>query len=255
MEWPQMRKQMIRVKQVFNLETIREDEEDEVVFAPAGAIAKQGSLHVSHTTAQKLIGGLDDLKSNHSHVMEVKEKAKTTLEAAHKNHTEMKRQIAELKTVNDKYQQQTEVLEQERASLKANYTVLSEAENRAIKKNWEDSRQDCIRRGADLVVIDRPEEQTFVSHTIETMVTGKYFWDNSFWIGLKDEEVEGTWVWINNVTEVEQRYWIQGEPNNYGPSTGEDCAAFVNIKNPRQTWYDASCSEEKHWLCETEPNT
>ncbi|CAG10612.1 unnamed protein product [Tetraodon nigroviridis] len=214
MEWLQMRKQMIRVKQVFNLETIRE-----------GAIAKQGSLHVSHATAQKLIGGLDDLKSNHSHVMEVKEKAKTTLEAAHKNHTEMKRQIAELKTVNDKYQQQTEVLEQERASLKANYTVLMEScgcpskwiyyngscylfsysENTAIKKNWEDSRQDCIRRGADLVVIDRPEEQTFVSHTIETMKTGKYIWENSFWIGLKDEEVEGTWMWINNVTEVEQR--------------------------------------------------
>lgn len=49
------------------------------------------------------------------------------------------------------------------------------------------------------------------------------------------------------------RYWIPGEPNNYGPSTGEDCAAFVNIKHPRQTWFDASCSEQMDWLCEAEP--
>lgn len=48
------------------------------------------------------------------------------------------------------------------------------------------------------------------------------------------------------------RYWIQGEPNNYG-SLGEDCAAFLNIKHPRQSWFDASCSEEKDWLCEGEP--
>lgn len=102
--------------------------QDEVVLTSTGAKAKQGSLQVSHAAAAELIGGLDDLRSNHSNVMEARDEAKMALHTALKNHTQIKRQIAELKAVNDNYQKQTEVLEKERASLKANYTALSEAE-------------------------------------------------------------------------------------------------------------------------------
>lgn len=102
--------------------------QDEAVLTSAGATAKQGSLQVSHAAAAKLIGGLEDLKSNHSNVMEAREEAKTALDTALKNHTQIKRQIADLKAVNDRYQRQTEALETEKASLKANYTALSEAE-------------------------------------------------------------------------------------------------------------------------------
>lgn len=44
-----------------------------------------------------------------------------------------------------------------------------------------------------------------MSHLIETMKLGRHFTDSSFWLGLRDTEVEGTWVWLNNVTDVEQR--------------------------------------------------
>ena len=47
--------------------------------------------------------------------------------------------------------------------------------------------------------------QEFVSDTIDNMRSGRDVWLNGFWIGLHDTETEGTWVWINNVTEVEQR--------------------------------------------------
>ncbi|KAG8013671.1 hypothetical protein GBF38_022151 [Nibea albiflora] len=90
-----------------------------------------------------------------------------------------------------------------------------------------DSRANCITRGADLV-IDNEEEQVdfcllnftiktfkffyffhkqkFVGDTIENMkVSSSNEWKNAFWVGLRDTEIEGTWVWINNVTEVEQR--------------------------------------------------
>lgn len=97
-------------------------------FTSAGAKARQGSLHDSHAAAAELLGGLDNLTSNHSNVVEARDTAKTALDTAVQSHAQMKKQIAELKVVNDKYQRQTEVMEKEKASLKANYTALGEAE-------------------------------------------------------------------------------------------------------------------------------
>lgn len=174
-------------------------------FTSAGAKARQGSLHDSHAAAAELLGGLDDLMSNHSDVVEARDTAKSALDTAVQTHAQMKKQIAELKVINDKYQRQTEGMEKEKAGLKANYTALGEAEllvdrcrwscsniyadisfflpvescgcpsswthfmsscylfsfteSRSLKKNWDDSRVDCIRREADLVIVDTPEEQ------------------------------------------------------------------------------------------------
>uniref|UniRef100_A0A669EPB5 C-type lectin domain-containing protein n=2 Tax=Oreochromis niloticus TaxID=8128 RepID=A0A669EPB5_ORENI len=53
--------------------------------------------------------------------------------------------------------------------------------------SWDAARKDCRDRGADLVVIDSPEEQTLLS-----MITIK-----NAWIGLNDKEQEGTWKWVD----------------------------------------------------------
>ncbi|XP_035770269.1 CD209 antigen-like protein A [Neolamprologus brichardi] len=55
-----------------------------------------------------------------------------------------------------------------------------------ISDSWNAARMDCRARGGDLVVIDSPEEQNFLS-TITTDV----------WIGLNDKEQEGTWKWVD----------------------------------------------------------
>ncbi|KAM3862196.1 C-type lectin domain family 4 member E-like [Diretmus argenteus] len=55
--------------------------------------------------------------------------------------------------------------------------------------SWARSRQDCRDRGADLVVIDSPEEQAFLT----TLTSGPTF----IWIGLSDDKEEGTWKWID----------------------------------------------------------
>ncbi|KAJ8256380.1 hypothetical protein COCON_G00185320 [Conger conger] len=54
-------------------------------------------------------------------------------------------------------------------------------------KSWMNSRRDCVRQGADLVIIESQEEQEFIT---------KYTQDFN-WIGLSDSETEGTWLWVD----------------------------------------------------------
>ncbi|XP_074517287.1 asialoglycoprotein receptor 1-like [Sebastes fasciatus] len=241
-----------------------------VVIGINCAKVTEGSLQASHSAATQLINDLNYLRSNYSDVIKAEEEAKNALERALKNHTQIKVQIEKQKTINDNYHRQFEALRTEQISLQSNISALegscgiclsgwihlnsscyffSSTESSTTPKNWHDSRADCIGRGADLVVIDNQEEQKLVSLTIEPMEDG-HAW-KGYWIGLTDTEIEGQWVWINNVTEVEQKYWMDGEPNDRGHQ-GEDCGVTVySSDNPWQTRIDAGCyRHKKYWICE-----
>uniref|UniRef100_A0A669CAH3 C-type lectin domain-containing protein n=1 Tax=Oreochromis niloticus TaxID=8128 RepID=A0A669CAH3_ORENI len=244
-----------------------------VVLGINCAKVKEDSLHISNPAVTQLFNELDYLRSNHSDVIEAEEEAKKALESAINNHKEVKVKIEQLKTVNDGYQKQMQALQMEKANLKSNISALegscggclpgwalfnsscyffSYTESSTVKKNWHQSREDCGSRGSDLVVIDDQEEQKFVSSKIQNMKTSDQWWQNGFWIGITDIETEDRWVWINNVTEVEQRYWMDGEPNDQG-TNGEDCGVAVSsIFNPWKTRYDGRCNwHNLHWICET----
>ncbi|XP_008398468.1 C-type lectin domain family 4 member E-like [Poecilia reticulata] len=242
-----------------------------VVLGFKCAQAKQASLLVSHSAASEVIGEVTFLRSNHSDVIGAEKHATRALANAIKNHTQLKEQIEQQKIINDGFQKQVEALQVEKTNLQANISALgstcgkcplgwlifnsscyffSYTESTTVKKNWHKSREDCIKRGADLVVIDNQHEQEFVSHTINDMRSGQNVWTSGFWIGLTDMETEGTWVWLNNVTEVEQRYWMDGEPNDM--HTGEDCGiAVYSDENPWKTRYDGVCHQRQlQWICE-----
>uniref|UniRef100_A0A3P8RUF9 C-type lectin domain-containing protein n=1 Tax=Amphiprion percula TaxID=161767 RepID=A0A3P8RUF9_AMPPE len=103
--------------------------------------------------------------------------------------------------------------------------------------SWTNGREDCKRQGADLVVINSAEEQTFLS----------MFAKKQTWIGLNDIQTEGTWMWVDG-TPLTLSYWDTDEPNNGGE---EDCAQIRTAHNT--LWDDVPCTSSLQWICEKLP--
>ncbi|XP_029911337.1 CD209 antigen-like protein C [Myripristis murdjan] len=99
-------------------------------------------------------------------------------------------------------------------------------------KSWDESRQDCLKRGADLVIIKSKEEEPFLKK-FHTRV----------WIGLSDRETEGVWKWVDG-SSLSYTFWASGEPNDRG---GEDC---VELSQGRDGFNDESCSDKLPWICQ-----
>lgn len=118
------------------------------------------------------------------------------------------------------------------------------------RRGWNAGRDECKKKGADLVIIDSKEKQEFIVETLKALRYNLPFsYSNGFWIGLKDDHTEGLWKWLNETTLTEG-YWMDGEPND--DLTIEDCAAVYPTNNPMKAWNDAPCSHPLKWICEKE---
>ncbi|XP_060744746.1 CD209 antigen-like [Tachysurus vachellii] len=145
-----------------------------------------------------------------------------------------------------KYNKEIDQLEKERSALhkvllnlgwrvfRQNIYYIS-----TVKKNWNESRQDCIKRGADLVIINSTEEQEFIS---------KYSNGTEAWIGLNDTDTEGTFKWVDG-SPLTTKFWWNGEPNDYG---NEDCVitGFRKAEFNISTWADYPCDHLLAGICE-----
>ncbi|KAG7313984.1 hypothetical protein KOW79_022480 [Hemibagrus wyckioides] len=105
------------------------------------------------------------------------------------------------------------------------------------EKTWNESRQDCRQREADLVIINSTEEQKFIAKQLD--------WRRA-WIGLTDRDTEGVWKWVDN-TPLTTAYWDEGQPNN--EHNQEDCAEIMGFPETKP-WNDRNCSDSKLWVCE-----
>uniref|UniRef100_A0A8C2PUF0 C-type lectin domain-containing protein n=1 Tax=Cyprinus carpio TaxID=7962 RepID=A0A8C2PUF0_CYPCA len=93
------------------------------------------------------------------------------------------------------------------------------------RKNWDDSRQDCQKRGADLIIINNREENV------------------KFWIGLTYKEVEASWKWVDS-THMTSGFWAFGEHSGL---TIKNC---VVTSWPFLGWHDVICDGAYQWICE-----
>ncbi|XP_058626492.1 C-type lectin domain family 17, member A-like [Onychostoma macrolepis] len=109
-------------------------------------------------------------------------------------------------------------------------------------KNWNDSRQDCKKRRADLIIINNREEQDFVMK-----ITDK----REFWIGVTDVDEEGRWRWVDGSTMTSGFWASSGEIKEPKGGRLENCAVTYLKKIPGVLgWHDVKCNDAYQWICE-----
>uniref|UniRef100_UPI0037E779BD CD209 antigen-like protein E n=1 Tax=Semicossyphus pulcher TaxID=241346 RepID=UPI0037E779BD len=110
----------------------------------------------------------------------------------------------------------------------------------STKKSWQESREDCQQRGADLLIINSKEEQVCI-HDFSRK------FHKLMWIGLTQRQSRGIWKWVDG-TLLTKSYWGPGEPNSYQGKT-EDCAE-IKLHDNENSWNDIPCGDQNFWICE-----
>lgn len=242
-----------------------------VAIALGIVCAKANYFRIPDSDVTPLIVEMNHLRNNTEFIQANEAQAALVREKA--AHQQVKGKIRERLVVTDALQRNLEMLEQEKEMLQANETALEENCARcrpgwrvlgsrcyyftnletSARRNWNDSRADCISRGSDLVVIDNLEEHIFLNEN--SMRRNALSWYLSgFWVGLTGPLTDGTWAWINNGKTVNSTQWRFGQPNQSGSQTGK-CGAFAN--NDRlKTLYNANCQHHfLNWVCEMDQTT
>ncbi|XP_065651893.1 von Willebrand factor D and EGF domain-containing protein isoform X3 [Hydra vulgaris] len=92
-------------------------------------------------------------------------------------------------------------------------------------QNWSNALLSCQRYGGNLLSIEDQAENTFIKNQLKS----RY---RSYWIGLNDIKIEGTFVWSDG-SSPKISNWKANEPNSLGD---EDC---VEINS--DGWNDLPC--------------
>ncbi|XP_075581320.1 C-type lectin domain family 17, member A-like isoform X3 [Pelecanus crispus] len=103
--------------------------------------------------------------------------------------------------------------------------------------SWENAQRFCSVLGTQLLEVDSPEEKDHIRTILES----------SSWLGIRDEEVEGSWKRANGSIQTrESSSWHRNEPNG---GLQENCA----VVREDGEWYDYPCESQLPWVCEGHP--
>ncbi|XP_034553452.1 C-type lectin domain family 4 member C-like [Notolabrus celidotus] len=106
-------------------------------------------------------------------------------------------------------------------------------------KTWQKSREHCQSTAADLVVVNSPQEQEFISQHI------KYYYDSfhGYWLGLHESDNK-KWQWVDGRNDS-LGYWMT--VGSYGP-----CGLMIPERNLTASWDPAKCNFMNKFICEGE---
>jgi hypothetical protein len=114
--------------------------------------------------------------------------------------------------------------------------------------NWGEADDACADRGAELATIEDAAENAWLTER------ARFHRRAPAWMGLNDEDREGTWVWDAGGDLGSYRPWQSGEPNDGGECWGceENCGALGFFAGA-DTWNDFGCYEDLAYVCERTP--
>ncbi|XP_045572359.1 CD209 antigen-like protein C isoform X2 [Salmo salar] len=143
----------------------------------------------------------------------------------------------------DQLQTSYNTLTKERDQLQKKIDDLMSKFSNLMKKPWTESREDCLERGANLVIVNSDMEQQFL-----------FGLNKRAWIGLTDSVTQGTWKWVDGTPLTTPSYWHSQQPDNGGHNPAkwdEDCVELnTETWRPVKAWNDLSCLLNRYWICE-----
>lgn len=211
-----------------------------------------------------------DFLLNHSDVIAKELGVTAEKEKQRKAQVQMQVEIKQLQTVSDSLQSHIQALRADKAQLESNRTALEVSCGRCpvgwvflltscyfyanfelpLKKNWTESRADCVRRGGDLLVINSFEEQKAINYHCPVTHHYQHWWNAGYWIGLKEGAMHGVLTWVNNAIENNTMNWKPDQPE---ASPGRPCVANYRNLVTWKSWYKGNCDNKLNWICEMEP--
>ncbi|XP_074786659.1 killer cell lectin-like receptor subfamily B member 1B allele B isoform X6 [Athene noctua] len=102
------------------------------------------------------------------------------------------------------------------------------------QKNWNQSREDCATRGAELLVPGGFEELDFLNQTLQKPTT-------YFWIGLSAPPAGQGWTWLNGSRLA---------PDRFLPSPEDQSARCGALRGGRIG--SGTCGSVLRWICQKE---
>ncbi|XP_042885835.1 hepatic lectin-like [Penaeus japonicus] len=104
------------------------------------------------------------------------------------------------------------------------------------KRNWHESREDCLAYDADLFVASTSEQLHSLKNYYYNQVVRNYKW-----VGIIDR------TWMDGRLAVD--VWITGEPN--GATDGTMCG----VMRPAEAMDDTYCTREYEYVCQANKTT
>uniref|UniRef100_A0A4W5QTY1 C-type lectin domain-containing protein n=1 Tax=Hucho hucho TaxID=62062 RepID=A0A4W5QTY1_9TELE len=209
------------------------EERDQIQTSYNTVTKERGQLQTSYNTLTK---ERDQLQTSYNTLTKERDQLQTSYNTLTKERDQQKRENNDLMAKFSNLKQTCP--EGWQIKLESSWYFLS-----TVKKSWRESRQDCLERGADLVIINSDKEQEFL-----------FGFNKRAWIGLTDSVTEGTWKWVDGTPLTTPRYWYLQQPDNGGdnPENGEEDCVELNTETwrPVKAWNDLSCLHNRCWICE-----